>query len=151
MSLEASGTHRKAPTVNSDEQASPAEHASADVVVEVEGCKAADAHAVFRVLHTAFRSDRAPDDVPQEAPGPGTTVWTSTVDVSERGTTPEPRRLSAPVTVSLQGGYWAVDQLCAGLKSAFVVHLLGTAAGDQEKEVELRLETLRQPVTKGAP
>ncbi|MFF0626914.1 hypothetical protein [Streptomyces sp. NPDC004296] len=137
--------------MNSAEQASHAEHVSADVVVEVQGCKAADAHAIFRVLHTAFRSDRAADDVPQETAGPGATVWTSTVDVSERGTTPEPRRLTAPVTVTLQGGYWAVDQLCAGLTAAFVVHILGTAAGDQEKEVELRLETLRQPVTKGAP
>ncbi|MEK2479360.1 MULTISPECIES: hypothetical protein [Streptomyces] len=136
--------------MNSVEQASHPEHPSAEVVVEVEGCRTADAHAVFSALRTAFRSDRAPDDVPQEMAGPGTTVWTSTVDVSERGTEPEPRRLTAPVTVSLQGGYWAVDQLCAGLRPAFAVTVLGTAAGDQEKEVELRLETLRRLVTRGA-
>ncbi|MFE6691734.1 hypothetical protein ACFVFQ_35335 [Streptomyces sp. NPDC057743] len=137
--------------MNSAEQASHAEHVAAEVVVEVEGCKTEDAHAVFGVLRTAFHSDRAADDVPTEVAGPGATVWTSTVDVSERGATLEPRRLSAPVTVSLQGGYWAVDQLCAGLKSAFTVDVLGMAAGDQEKEVELRLATLPQTVTKGAP
>lgn len=36
-------------------------------------------------------------------------------------------RLTAPVLVSLQGGYWAVDQLCKGLESAFAVHILGMA------------------------
>ncbi|MFI1203179.1 hypothetical protein K2224_35945 (plasmid) [Streptomyces sp. BHT-5-2] len=137
--------------MNSAEHASSPEHVSAEVVVEVEGCAAADAHAVFGALRTAFRSDRAADDVPREMAGPGTTVWTSTVDVGERGTEPEPRPLTAPVVVTLQGGYWAVDQLCAGLKPAFAVTVLGMAAGDQEKEVELRLETLRRTVTKGAP
>ena len=54
---------------------------------------------------------------------------------------PSPAGSPRPVLVSLQGGYWAVDELCKGLESAFAVHILGTAAGDQEKEVELRLET----------
>ncbi|MCK7625527.1 hypothetical protein MUU72_20905 [Streptomyces sp. RS10V-4] len=135
--------------MNSAHQASHAEHVSAEVTVEVEG-SGADAHAVFGALRTAFRSDRAADDVPKETAGPGTTVWTSTVDVSRRGTAPEPQRLAAPVIATLQGGYWAVDQLCEGLKSAFAVRVLGTAAGDQEKEVELRLETLRRPVPEDA-
>lgn len=127
--------------MNSAEQASHAEHVSAEVVVELESCAAQDAHAVFSALRTSFSSDRAADDVPEEMAGPGATVWTSTFDVSERKAEAEPRRLTAPVIVSLQGGYWAVDQLCKGLEPAFAVQILGMAAGDQEKEVELRLES----------
>ncbi|MEU9120927.1 hypothetical protein AB0C96_13885 [Streptomyces sp. NPDC048506] len=127
--------------MNSAKQASHAEHVSAEVVVELESCATQDAHAVFSALRTSFSSDRAADDVPEEMAGPGATVWTTTFDVSELKATAEPRRLTAPVVVSLQGGYWAVDQLCKGLESAFAVHVLGMAAGDQEKEVELRLES----------
>ncbi|MEU8913036.1 MULTISPECIES: hypothetical protein [Streptomyces] len=127
--------------MNSAKQAAHADHVSAEVMVELESCATQDAHAVFSALRTSFSSDRAADDVPEEVAGAGSTVWTSTFDVSERKAAAEPRRLTAPVMVSLQGGYWAVDQLCKGLESAFAVHVLGTAAGDQEKEVELRLET----------
>jgi len=127
--------------VNSAQQAAHAEHVPAEVMVELESCATQDAHAVFSALRTTFSSDREADDVPEEMAGPGATVWTSTFDVSDRKAAAEPRRLSAPVVVSLQGGYWAVDELCRGLESAFAVHVLGTAAGDQEKEVELRLET----------
>ncbi|MFE1172556.1 hypothetical protein [Streptomyces sp. NPDC058773] len=127
--------------MNSAEQAAHADHVSAEVMVELESCATQDAHAVFSALRTSFSSDRAADDVPEEVAGAGSTVWTSTFDVSDRKAAAEPRRLTAPVLVSLQGGYWAVDQLCKGLESAFTVHVLGTAAGDQEKEVELRLET----------
>lgn len=109
--------------------------------MELESCAAQDAHAVFSALRTSFSSDRAADDVPEEMAGPGATVWTSTFDVSEHKADAEPRRLSAPVIVSLQGGYWAVDQLCKSLQTAFGVKILGMAAGDQEKEVELRLES----------
>ncbi|MGD3108171.1 hypothetical protein [Streptomyces sp. YGL11-2] len=119
-------------------------------MVELEGCTAEDAHAVFSALRTSFACDRAADDVPAELAGPGATVWTSTFDVSERRAEAGPRRLKGPVVVSLQGGYWAVDQLCNALRTAFVVRVLGTAAGDQEKEVELRLETLPQTVGRGA-
>ncbi|MFD0162632.1 hypothetical protein ACFVJH_00480 [Streptomyces decoyicus] len=127
--------------MNSAKQVPATEHVSAEVVVELESCATQDAHAVFSALRTSFSSDRAADDVPEEVAGAGSTVWTSTFDVSERKAAAEPRRLTAPVLVSLQGGYWAVDELCKGLEPAFAVHILGTAAGDQEKEVELRLET----------
>lgn len=109
--------------------------------MELESCATQDAHAVFSALRTSFSSDRAADDVPEEMAGPGATVWTSTFDVSELKDKAEPRRLTAPVVVSLQGGYWAVDQLCKALEPAFTVNILGMAAGDQEKEVELRLES----------
>ncbi|MDC7336311.1 hypothetical protein [Streptomyces lydicus] len=127
--------------MNSAEQASHTEHVSAEVVVELESCAAQDAHAVFSALRTSFSSDRSADDVPEEMSGPGATVWTSTFDVSEIKEQAEPRRLTAPVLLSAQGGYWAVDQLTKALGPAFVVHVLGMAAGDQEKEVELRLES----------
>ncbi|GAU67050.1 hypothetical protein SSP35_04_01310 [Streptomyces sp. NBRC 110611] len=131
--------------MNSAKQASrteqTAEHVSAEVVVELESCTTQDAHAVFSALRTSFSSDRAADDVPEEVAGPGSTVWTTTFDVSELKAEAGPRRLTAPVAVSVQGGYWAVDQLSKALASAFTVHLLGMAAGDQEKEVELRLES----------
>lgn len=129
--------------MNSAERASGTEHVSAEVVVELEGCATQDAHAVFSALRTSFSSDRAADDVPEEMAGPGATVWTTTFDVSELKTAAEPRPLTAPVTVSLQGGYWAVDQACKALAPAFTVQVLGMAAGDQEKEVELRLESRR--------
>ncbi|MEV0323766.1 hypothetical protein ACIBKX_08825 [Streptomyces sp. NPDC050658] len=127
--------------MDSAEQGSRREQASADVVVELAGCATQDAHAVFSALRASFSSDRAADDVPEEVTGPGATVWTATFDVNELKAAAEPRRLTAPVTVSLQGGYWAVDQLCKALAPAFTVDVLGMAAGDQEKEVELRLES----------
>ena len=74
-----------------------------------------DAHAVFSALRTSFVSDRAADDVPEEMAGPGSTVWTSTFDVTDLRAAAEPRPLTAPVTVTLQGGYWAVARLREGL------------------------------------
>ncbi|WP_411143908.1 hypothetical protein [Streptomyces sp. x-80] len=127
--------------MNSAEEAAHERHASAEVVVEVSGCATADAHAVFSALRTSFVSDRAADDVPEEMVGPRATVWTSTFDVTDVRAAAEPRPLTAPLTVNLQGGYWAVDRLCESLRTAFAVRVLGTAAGDQEEEVQLLLET----------
>ncbi|TJZ49544.1 hypothetical protein FCH28_24925 [Streptomyces piniterrae] len=127
--------------MNSAQQMTHAEHPSAEVVVEVDSCATHDAHAVFSALRTLFASDRAADDVPEEAPGPGATVWTATVDVTDLETEVAPRPLTEPVIVNIQGGYWAVARLREGLAAAFAVRVLGTAAGDQEQEVQLRLET----------
>lgn len=120
------------------------EHPENEVVVEVTGCAKEDAHAVFCALHAAFASDRPDTDVPQEAPGPhgpGHTVWISTFNVSEVRAQARPRPLTAPVTLTLQGGYWAADRLREALTHAFRVQVTGTASGDQEKEVTLRLES----------
>ncbi|MFJ6750062.1 MULTISPECIES: hypothetical protein [unclassified Streptomyces] len=127
--------------MNSAHQTPPAEHPSAQVTVEVDSCATEDAHAVFSALRTTFVSDRAADDVPEEMAGTGATIWTSTVDVTDVRAPAEPRTLTAPVTVNLQGGYWAVARLREGLATAFAVQVVGTAAGDQEQEVQLRLET----------
>lgn len=126
---------RTAPT----DQPDAAYHPGAEVLVEVTGCATQDAHAVFSALRTSFSSDRAADDVPREVEGAGPTVWTATFDVTDFLKEAAPQRLTAPVTVTLQGGYWAVRRLREGLTPAFAVQVVGTAAGDQEEEVQLRL------------
>ncbi|WTL28643.1 hypothetical protein OG875_01990 [Streptomyces sp. NBC_01498] len=109
------------------------------MTVELSGCETQDAHAVFGALRTVFASDRAPDDRPQERAGARPTVWSSTFDVSDVRERPGPTPLTRPVTAEIQGGYWAVARLQEELTGAFAVEVLGTAAGDQEQEVQLRL------------
>ncbi|MER5897930.1 hypothetical protein [Streptomyces sp. NPDC001876] len=114
---------------------------SGDVVVAVTGCAKEDARTVFDVLRRAFVSDRAAGDTPEEASTTRPTVWMATVDVSEELAGARPTQLSAPVTVEAQGGYWAVDRLRQHLADTFAVRVVGTAAGDQEQEIRLRLES----------
>ena len=54
-----------------------------------------------------------------------------------------PIPLEGSVSATLQGGYVAVDRLREALGAAFAVLERGTASGDQEKEVDLRLGTKR--------
>lgn len=114
--------------------------ADQEVLVSLSRCDLADARSVFGVLGSAFDSDRDAGDEPEATSGPRPTVWVTTVDVSEPKAPAEPVTLSAPVTVDAQGGYWAVDRLRDHLTGAFAVRVVGTAAGDQEQEVRLRLE-----------
>ncbi|MEK8142041.1 hypothetical protein NKH18_03540 [Streptomyces sp. M10(2022)] len=106
----------------------------------MSGCPKEDARTVFDVLGHAFVSDRPQSDAPQDASRTRPTVWVATIDVSEVKAFAEPVRLSAPVTIDVQGGYWAVDRFRVHLKDAFAVRVVGTAAGDQEEETRLRLE-----------
>jgi len=130
--------------VNSSTQGQTHEHQeSGDVVVAVTGCPKEDARTVFDVLRRSFDSDRPASDAPEEASETRPTVWTATVDVSETKAGTGPARLSAPVTVEAQGGYWAVGRLKEHLEDAFAVRVVGTAAGDQEQEIQLRLESHR--------
>ncbi|MEE1740434.1 hypothetical protein [Streptomyces sp. BE147] len=115
--------------------------AGREVVVALTGCSTQDARTVFDVLRRSFDSDRPESDSPRQAEGPRPTVWMATVDVSEARAAAEPARLSAPVMVDAQGGYWAVERLRQQLTGAFAVRVVGTAAGDQEEEVRLRLES----------
>ncbi|MBM7439497.1 hypothetical protein [Streptomyces sp. HB132] len=125
-------------------QEHPQEHQeSGDVVVAVTGCPKEDARTVFDVLRRSFNSDRPASDAPEEASDTRPTVWTATVDVSEPKEGSGPAQLSTPVTVEAQGGYWAVDRLRKHLTESFTVRLVGTAAGDQEQEIRLRLESHR--------
>ncbi|MFI9358891.1 hypothetical protein [Streptomyces lydicus] len=111
------------------------------VQVEITDCPADDAHTVVGALNALFSSDRATEDAPQGSAGPGPTVWAMTVDVSEEPAAAQPCRLTVPVTVTLQGGPWAADRLHTGLASVFTVQDVGSAAGDQEQERQLRLST----------
>lgn len=114
-----------------------------EVLVEVSGCHEGDAQAVFDALRASFTSDRDADDAPHQASATRPTVWAATFDVGAEKGPARPPRLTAPVTLDVQGGYHAVDRLRSTLSSAFAVHLVGTACGDQENEVQLRLENRR--------
>ncbi|MFJ4709243.1 hypothetical protein ACIP6I_30940 [Streptomyces anulatus] len=128
--------------MNSTPDQSGEDHpAGREVVVSLSRCDTQDARTVFDVLATAFASDHPMGETPTPDAGPRPTVWVTTVDVSEARAAATPARLTAPVTVDAQGGYWAVDRLRSHLTGAFVVSVVGTAAGDQEEEVRLRLES----------
>ncbi|MCX4967697.1 hypothetical protein OHA98_23645 [Streptomyces sp. NBC_00654] len=127
--------------MNSTREQSRDHPAGREVVVALTGCSTQDARTVFDVLRRSFDSDRPESDSPRQAEGPRPTVWMATVDVSEARAVAEPAHLSAPVMVDAQGGYWAVERLRQQLTGAFAVRVVGTAAGDQEEEVRLRLES----------
>jgi hypothetical protein len=120
---------------------SDAQQPGTQVLVEVSGCRGGDAQAVFETLRTSFSCDRGADDVPYEAAPDHPTVWAATFDVGASTGTARPAGLTAPVTLDVQGGYHAVDRLRSTLATVFRVHVVGTASGDQETEVQLRLES----------
>ncbi|MFI6341393.1 hypothetical protein [Streptomyces sp. NPDC050535] len=111
------------------------------VTVSLTGPSKEDAATVFGILRTAFPADHSRDALPQEPPGDHPVVWTEEFEPAQERVPTGTMRLGAPVTATLQGGYAAVDQLCDALGDAFAVQEKGTASGDQEKEVELRLGT----------
>ncbi|WP_406369065.1 hypothetical protein OG788_03685 [Streptomyces sp. NBC_00647] len=113
------------------------------VTVSLTGASEEDIAAVFDVLRTAFPIDRPRDDVPHEQPGDRPPVWTSEFEPTEERIPTGEAPLEGSVSATLQGGYVAVDQLCEALNGAFAVHEQGTASGDQEKEVDLRLRAKR--------
>ncbi|MFF1378860.1 hypothetical protein [Streptomyces sp. NPDC058308] len=115
---------------------------SAQVTVELSGA-ADDAGGVFSVLGAAFASDRDAGAAPRPGPADGPTVWSGVFDTARPagggpGGAPS---LSGPVTAAVQGGYVAVDQVVTVLSAAFAVAQEGSASGDQEKDVTLRLES----------
>ncbi|MFD0019684.1 hypothetical protein [Streptomyces sp. NPDC058382] len=110
-----------------------------EVSVVVSGCEKDDAGTLFDVLRAAFTTDRASVDEPQDVTGKRPTAWVATVNVAEERTVSGDVRLGGPVTVDVQGGYWAVDRLRKSLTGAFAVQVVGTVSGDQEEEVRLRL------------
>ncbi|MGR8010840.1 hypothetical protein [Streptomyces hypolithicus] len=117
------------------------EHSGTQVHVEVTGSSKEDANAVFGALCTAFESDRAADEAPGNGAGGRPMVWSATYDVFEVRENASPARLTSPVTVTVQGGYRAVETLREQLAAAFAVQEGGSASGDQEKEITLRLES----------
>ncbi|MFD3441351.1 hypothetical protein ACFWU3_28035 [Streptomyces sp. NPDC058685] len=118
-----------------------ADQSTTPVVVSITGCAKEDADKVFRALGQSHASDRDDGDAPQYVSGDHATVWTATFDVSGTHTASGPVQLSEPVEAEIQGGYWAVDRIQETLASAFTVQEQGMAAGDQEKDVQLRLSS----------
>jgi hypothetical protein len=113
------------------------------VTVSLTGTSRQDAATVFGVLRTAFPTDRPFEDVPQEPPGGPAPVWTAEIAPADDRIPTGPAPLAGPVSATLQGGCLAVDLLRAALNGAFAVQERGTAAGDREKEVDLRLGAKR--------
>lgn len=135
-------TPSEGTAVNSTQEAHTEENRQGgEVSVVLSGCAKGDAGTVFDVLRAAFATDRASVDVPQDVAGKQPTAWVATVDVTEERVVSGPVRLGAPVTVDVQGGYWAVERLRRSLTGAFAVQVVGTVSGDQEEEVRLRLSS----------
>ncbi|MFF2518619.1 hypothetical protein [Streptomyces sp. NPDC058086] len=111
--------------------------------VSLAGASRKDAAAVFGVLRTAFPTDSPSSDVPREQPADHPAVWTAEFEPTQERIPTGPIPLKGSVSATLQGGYVAVDQLREALSAAFAVRERGTASGDQEKEVDLRLGTKR--------
>jgi hypothetical protein len=126
---------------------SPVSHAP-QVEVVVSDCSAEDAGSLFAELCRHFGSDRAAEDAPHEAHRSRPTMWTGTFDTSAppatAGHTPPPP-LSGPVRAELQGEPRAVERLRRALDEMYAVRQLGVVAGDQEVDVELRLESRARP------
>ncbi|MEU0038017.1 hypothetical protein [Streptomyces sp. NPDC006333] len=68
-------------------------------------------------------------------------MWTAEFEPTQERLATGPTSLEGEFTATLQGGYAAVDLLREALVAAFSVDEQGTASGDQEKEVDLRLRT----------
>ncbi|MFE1749276.1 hypothetical protein [Streptomyces anandii] len=110
------------------------------LTVTLDGGEVADAQAVVKALEGAFG---APDRLPADD---NATVRTATFSAAPAGAAPSGGggagggRLSAPVTVTVQGTPESVRRASETLARAFTAHDEGTAPGDQEQERQLRLE-----------
>jgi hypothetical protein len=124
--------------------------AASQVHVVLSDCSAADAGSLFAALCSRFSSDRCAEDAPHESKEHRPTMWAGTFDTSGAddasasggatdGSVP-PAGLSAPVTADVQGSPLAVKRVQEVLGEVFTVHELGEDAGDQEVQLQLRLE-----------
>ncbi|WP_371673420.1 hypothetical protein OG985_40670 [Streptomyces sp. NBC_00289] len=110
-----------------------------ELTVTLSGGSAADARAVVQALEPTFgAADERPGD-------DGATVHTATfeheaADRPSDGASADAARLSAPVTVTVQGTPEAVEKASATLSRTFTTRDQGAASGDQEQERELLLE-----------
>ncbi|MEW2610041.1 hypothetical protein AB0937_07465 [Streptomyces sp. NPDC047880] len=109
------------------------------LTVTLSGGGTDDARTVVRALEGTFG---APDERPADG---NATVHTATFDAdgdaaSTGGGATGPGRLSAPVTVTVQGSPEAVRRASDTLTRAFTARDDGAASGDQEQERQLLLE-----------
>uniref|UniRef100_A0AAU2UWL7 GNAT family N-acetyltransferase n=1 Tax=Streptomyces sp. NBC_00003 TaxID=2903608 RepID=A0AAU2UWL7_9ACTN len=125
---------------DSPSPASPGAGADSPDLVQVMlgECSAADADAVFEMLGNHFASDRA-GAVPGRREGPRPAAWAGSFVVDHAPDEVAGVLLAGPVTADLQGGPVAVDRLRRTLAAAFAVEAAGSAAGDQEVDVQVRL------------
>ncbi|MDT0542367.1 MULTISPECIES: hypothetical protein [Streptomyces] len=110
-----------------------------DVLVTLTGISRDDADAVFDVLHRCYRSDEAYAGLPEHMLEGHPVVWTSTFEVTPSRPEPEPTTLTAPITADLQGCPCQVEQMREVLARAFAIEERGRVAGDQERQMEVRL------------
>ncbi|MGW0613157.1 hypothetical protein [Streptomyces sp. NPDC002788] len=109
------------------------------LTVTLSGGGADDARAVVRALEGTFG---APDERPADE---NATVHTATFDGDTDGGSAgsggeSAGRLSAPVTVTVQGSPEAVRRASDTLARVFTARDDGAASGDQEQERQLLLE-----------
>ncbi|MFJ8596246.1 hypothetical protein [Streptomyces sp. NPDC093598] len=108
------------------------------LTVTLSGGGADDARAVVRALEGTFG---APDELPADE---NATVHMATFGGETQGPADggaqESGRLSAPVTVTVQGSPEAVRRASDTLTRAFTARDDGAASGDQEQERQLLLE-----------
>ncbi|MEU1319754.1 hypothetical protein [Streptomyces tibetensis] len=108
------------------------------LTVTLSGGGTDDARAVVRALEGTFG---APDELPADG---SATVHTATFDGESAGSAggdaKASGRLSAPVTVTVQGSPEAVRRASDTLTRAFTARDDGAASGDQEQERQLLLE-----------
>ncbi|MEU0810822.1 hypothetical protein [Streptomyces sp. NPDC005970] len=109
------------------------------VLVTLTGISRDDADAVFDVLHRCYRSDEAYAGLPEHMLEGHPVVWTSTFEVTPSHPEPEPTTLTAPITADLQGCPCQVEQMREVLARAFAIEERGRVAGDQERQMEVRL------------
>ncbi|GGS48125.1 hypothetical protein AB0E75_26415 [Streptomyces griseoviridis] len=108
------------------------------LTVTLDGGGIEDARAVVRALEGVFG---APDDLPADERATVRTATFSSSSAPEPSGAPESGggRLSAPVTVTVQGTPQAVAAASETLARAFTTSDEGAASGDQEQERELHL------------
>lgn len=109
------------------------------LTVTLSGGGIDDARAVVRALEGVFG---APDDLPADERATIRTATFRPSSTPERAGDPPAGggRLSAPVTVTVQGTPQAVATASETLSRAFSAREEGAASGDQEQERQLLLE-----------
>ncbi|MEV4449251.1 MULTISPECIES: hypothetical protein [Streptomyces] len=139
-----STAHHSDTAHNTSSSPDPADRSASSpelVQVVLDACSVADADTVLRVLGTRF-AEESGDDMPRHDSTARSDTWTGAFlvgrDVRDAAL-PSDLSLDGSVAVELQGGPVAVDRLRQTLTSAFGVEVSGSASGDQEIDLRLRL------------
>ncbi|MCX5205289.1 hypothetical protein OG897_28005 [Streptomyces sp. NBC_00237] len=119
---------------------SPAPSSPDLVQVVLSDCAADDATAVLGALGSGFAPGR-PSDSPGRSPDTGSDTWTESFAAAEPPASLSGTELKGGVTAELQGAPVAVGRVREALASAFAVEERGSASGDQEVDLQLRLTT----------